>query len=113
MYSYGRNDDYEKIDSITIKVEPVVRTDGYNKKEQATNNGYTYTVKKEDAGKAMLLIAQLHMEYHLPCERVYPIYWNSVYKSSIQTLEQIAKDIERRKKSKEEKTTVDEKGKTK
>ena len=113
MYNFTRDLRDDLVDSITLKVEPVVRTDEYNKMSQSINNGYSYVVKKEDAGKALLLITQLHMEYHLPCGRVYPIKWESVSPSNIKSLEQIAEDIKRRKGIMDAQTNIEAKGSTK
>ncbi len=79
------NTERELVDCITIKVEPTVRKDDYNKINNAFNDGYKYVVRMEDADKAMIFITELFKECKLPCERVYPVNFGCVYNDSICT----------------------------
>ena len=77
------NTDRELVDCITLKVEPTIRKDDFNKRNNTFNSGYEYTVRMEDANKAMIFITELFKECKLPCERIYPVNFKCAYNDSI------------------------------
>ena len=79
--------------TVTIKVEPTVRTDDYNKKNNTLNDGYEFIVKAEDTQYMRILIAKLHEHYHLPCARVYPINFKNDSRDRVLTEKEIIEKI--------------------
>lgn len=94
MYNTDINKNSNLVDSMTIKVE-TTKTDDYHRINQICNNGYTFIVDSKDAGKAIVLIIQLHNKYNLPCERVYPTQWKNINKDYVWSLEKITQEIEK------------------
>ena len=89
------NTEKKLIDFITIKVEPTVRKDDYNKKNNSFNEGYKYIVRMEDANNAMVFITELFKECKLPCERVYPVNFGYIDQKSIWTKDDMIDQVVR------------------
>ena len=78
---------------ITIKVEPVVRNDDYNKRKNTFNDGPKYTVREADVARAMLFLERLLKACKLSSARAYPVRFESVLQSRIATKKEMFDQI--------------------